>query len=145
MSCPWRARSIGQQRSTTASMGLSALLGWSSSLLVAAVGRLAHSRDQRTFQTHYASRHSPDRVTIGRHWSILAVPLSEERMLEGRRGRTWWIGVVWSLLALLCLWLTVATVLDRGGAWWVPLTFGGCTVVAAGSAVVWLRESATRG
>lgn len=41
---------------------------------------------------------------------------------------------------LLSLWLTVATAVDPDGAWWDPLTFGGCTVLAAASAAVWLRQ-----
>jgi uncharacterized membrane protein len=68
----------------------------------------------------------------------------EERELEDRRHGTRWIGFAWSLLALFSLWLTIATVVDPDGAWWVPLTFGGCTILAAVSAVVWLRQSSER-
>jgi hypothetical protein len=55
-----------------------------------------------------------------------------------------WFPIAWSVLAFLCLWLTVATALDPDGPWWVPLTFGGCTLVAAGSVVSWLRENGKR-
>lgn len=55
-----------------------------------------------------------------------------------------WFPIAWSLLALLCLWLTVASALDPGGAWWVPVTFGACTLVAAGSVITWLREHRKR-
>ncbi|MGI5523593.1 hypothetical protein ACQEUX_22055 [Micromonospora sp. CA-259024] len=55
-----------------------------------------------------------------------------------------WLPVGWSVVAVLCLWLTIATVLDPDGPWWVPLTFAGCTVVAAGSVVAWLLERRRR-
>lgn len=67
----------------------------------------------------------------------------EGRALAARRGVPWF-PIAWSLLALVCLWLTVATALDPGGAWWVPVTFGACTVVATGSAVAWLQDHRNR-
>ena len=64
--------------------------------------------------------------------------------MDSRPGRITWTSIAWSVLALFCLWLTVATVVDPDGAWWVPLTFGGCTVVAAGAAATWVRQDLRR-
>lgn len=59
--------------------------------------------------------------------------------MAAQRGKPWF-PVAWSVLALLCLWLTVASALDPDGPWWVPVTFGACTLVAAASVVARLRE-----
>jgi hypothetical protein len=57
--------------------------------------------------------------------------------VEARRGRAWWFGVAWMALAVLCLWVTIASAVDHGGSWIVPLVFAACTLVAAACARVW--------
>jgi len=45
--------------------------------------------------------------------------------------------VGWTVILIVTAWISLASWLDSGGAWWVPVTFGACTVVCAGNLAAW--------
>lgn len=55
-----------------------------------------------------------------------------------RRTRRFLIG--FTVLFVAFAWLAVASWLQPGGAWWVPVTFGACAVVSAGNLAAWTTK-----
>jgi hypothetical protein len=54
------------------------------------------------------------------------------------RGKRLWPMITgWTVLLIVTAWLSLASWLDSGGAWWVPVTFGACALVSAGNLATW--------
>jgi hypothetical protein len=51
--------------------------------------------------------------------------------------RLWPMIAGWTVLLIVTGWLALASWLDSGGAWWVPVMFGMCAFVCAGNLMAW--------